>query len=672
MVKSRGIAWLFNVVMLIFLGLNVLLRSMCLWEYTVFTKIICLVAVFLCGIILVYPKYLNIFVLLVGFSFSFFGSKPFSINSQTFEFIVSAFAATLFFLNLRTSPVVKNRHIIILSLCYVTVSIFSLSLLPIGHIMKDAVLFGPKDYSLQVFNALPDQYLYSVAGVNRLVLLLVMAVQLSSLPNARSIYRSLFTGIFFSAVFSAVAGLADYFDVISLSWYRVPDIWYPNNKFGAVVSFFMNRGWFAEFIVKVMPLGLLLLLNIKKIENESRWKVFLIIAFLIFGVAIVFAGARAGKLMYPIALMSSFFCACLISRTELVKTLKFSKLMKVGFCALVFVAISIYAAQKYAPLHISYSDPRFHVFKDGCDVGMENPLLGMGYDSFRWQSVLLKEIPKVKYSRDEFFGAYDTPHNSFMQLFVSGGLAGLLLWLFIACYAVYLLAADFVKNKNYFNLPIIISLIIGHIYGMFQDMQYVPMIWSFIFLELGYVMTISEDTFSPGMNKIWDGVITAGIICVLISGFMYYKKSSYDFLKTKYGIQDYILKPEDRMYAGFYGVDKWPFGNFRFTGKRAVMQFSGSGPAELDLYCMHPDTEAEPVVVSVKLDGRSIYTQTFAEKGRVTMQTVIPATTDNRHEMDFAVSRTWVPYKFRLYEDKRPFGIGVGEIRFLPGGISTR
>ena len=118
----------------------------------------------------------------------------------------------------------------------------------------------------------------------------------------------------------------------------------------------------------------------------------------------------------------------------------------------------------------------------GFNVGRENPFFGRGYESFSWQANTLANIPTSYFSKFHRGQKkiFETPHNIFFSIFASEGIVRFCLWLLIIGYALAVLIFDLVKNKRLLNIPIIISIISFHVYGIFQSMQYIPMIWLLI------------------------------------------------------------------------------------------------------------------------------------------------------------------------------------------------
>ena len=177
-------------------------------------------------------------------------------------------------------------------------SLFSLLLLPVGQIVKDLWFFGYPDGFFYMFRDPPNGIFYPVVAVLRLVLFVILAVQISKNALGHGFYEALFSGIFFGAVFCAFIGLLDFYGVISLRWYRFGTVITP----GVLHSTFLNRGWFAEFILTVVPFVLIGFMSTLK---SVWWKVALFSSLVICELALILAGARAGWVSYPLIL---FIC----------------------------------------------------------------------------------------------------------------------------------------------------------------------------------------------------------------------------------------------------------------------------------------------------------------------------------------------------------------------------
>jgi len=142
-------------------------------------------------------------------------------------------------------------------------------------------------------------------------------------------------------------------------------------------------------------------------------------------------------------------------------------------------------------------------------------------------------------------------------MFVSGGVVGVMLWVLIMGYGLMILMVDLVRNKRLLNVPVIISIISFHIYGIFQSMQYIPMIWMLIFLSLGYAMTIDEKVLPDRVRRITGVLVKVMIFLVLVGGVVYFAGRGSQSLAEKYGLEVYAQEKDWHEYHGFYHREKW-------------------------------------------------------------------------------------------------------------------
>lgn len=544
---------LLNLSILAFLLANAALRLYFVFNFSLAAKITSIAAITACLLIIAFPRYLKWFMLVFGFSFSFFGFQPYNIYSHVFELLATCIVIALTVLNLINRPERSNRHLIVMLLSYIILALFSLQMLPVSIAEVKIILF-------RGLNTTQGLYINSLTGMNSLMLFSVLALELSCLSNARKIYYYIFTGLFCSGVFAAVAGLADFYGLISLSWYREAAT--P----GVLHGFFLNRGWFAQYVMVATPF---ILIGFMSKNKSFFWKFFLFSMLVVSEIALILSGARAGWVSYPLVLFFCWFFVHFLKTSEerfvmprwrdVIKIILYMP-VTILLSLLIILAVLPYISRmsnnkprqeikneagvqviKEQSAKIIDPSSRINVWTDGLNIGRENPLFGMGYDSFRWHAIILDKVPDSYYKKG-YDCLSETPHNTFLQLFVSNGIVGLSIWMLITGYALMVLTTDLVKNNNLLNIPVIISIIVAHIHGFFQDLQYIPMIWAIIFLEIGYAMTISEGLLPKGHKKAWDITMAACISIALLSSLVYYKQSSYDFLKVKYGIKTYRLE----------------------------------------------------------------------------------------------------------------------------------
>ena len=112
-------------------------------------------------------------------------------------------------------------------------------------------------------------------------------------------------------------------------------------------------------------------------------------------------------------------------------------------------------------INIFDTKSRYKVWSQGIDTGLENPLYGLGYDSFAWHTRILSKIPESYYGKNthKYDHFHDTPHNFYIQLFISVGIAGLTIWLMFFLYCIVLLLYDLISLHHLVNIPVIISII---------------------------------------------------------------------------------------------------------------------------------------------------------------------------------------------------------------------
>ncbi len=330
---------------------------------------------------------------------------------------------------------------------------------------------------------------------------------------------------------------------------------------------------------------------------------------------------------------------------------------------------------------------RFNGWRQGVEVAREQTFFGMGYESFRWHKEILEKVEGSYLQRSGLSGLnLDTPHNIFVQLFVSGGVVGLFLWSFVVFYTLLVLVADCIRNKIYFNVCVALSIVSFHIFGIFQSMQYVPMIWFLIFLMFGYALTIDDGVVPLPIRRFVRFFSKISIVLVFIGGVVYLNNFESRGLAEKYGLEFYEKNQDSNRYFGFYWREKWPMGYYRWSGPRAsvVMRRAQSGErgaqgedgkrdgwmnggvVEFDIQCHTPGVEKEPVNVVISLDGERIDEVCFVRKGSVKRQYYVKGNTkDQGHEFIFDVSRTWNPKKLGISEDMRDLGVGVSEGKLL-------
>jgi len=233
---------------------------------------------------------------------------------------------------------------VLLLLCYVGLSAFSLLLLPVRQIVKDLWYFGFPDGFSYLFIGPPYSFYYPVVAVIRLMLFVVLALEIAKSAVFQENFKFLFSGIFSGAVFCAIIGLLDFYGIISLGSYR-----FGVTSNVQLQSTFLNRGWLAEYIMTAVPF---VLIGFMGRIRGLWWKVLLFVSLIICEVTLLLAGARAGWVAYPLIL---FICWLFFyfSKEDRLESVRFSwkDLLKIGISVPVTIIISfILVFQVFLPL----------------------------------------------------------------------------------------------------------------------------------------------------------------------------------------------------------------------------------------------------------------------------------------------------------------------------------
>ena len=669
-----------------------------------------------------FSKYLKAMLFIFGLSFALFGFQPYTPYSQFFDVLVTFGALALLMINFKERRFREiNERFLLLLLLYVSLSGLSLLQLPLVNMFKGFALWGAS-WSFLIIGAIPPWDFYATAGVNRLVLFVIFVVLLSRLEGNRGFYRAVFLGALWGAVLAAVVGLLDYYGVISLAWFRVfnPKI-NPGGVQFRLQSIFGHPGWFAEFVTVTIPFilmgflkkdqgflwktflfGILVLCEIALILAKSRagwisypmtltfcwisvyllkegeglkiWHIkkkdiikiaisvpitiilSLFIVFKLFGVSSSLVKEKTGGVTEPSHIEEN------LNESSNAK----SKSVKPSNAKPKPRTLSPIEAKAKADSlesrvgRIFHASDRTHVWKQGWAVGWERPIFGMGYESFGWHKGILEKVETSNIRRNgSYVYKYDTPHNLYLQLFVSGGGVGLLLWGLLIAYVMALLIADLIKNNRYFNVCVALSIVSFHVYGVFQSMQYIPMIWFLIFLMFGYALTIDDDVLPLSIRRLGRFLSIVGVLLVFIGGIVYLYNYESRNLVEKYGLEVYRKDQDKHRYFGFYPLLLGKYSGYRWSGKRAEVDINGGGTVEIDFRCDTPGVEKDPVVLSVYQDQKLLDTVTFTKKGTIRRKYTFPEALGKPESLTLEVSRTWNPHKVYGNFDRKDLGVGM-------------
>jgi len=554
-------------------------------------------------------------------------------------------------------------------------------LVPIRRIIIDASYFGFINYFYQIYSSTPENYLFAVASINRLLLYVSLVIILAGNNNSKEIYKKLFCGIAAGTVFSIILGLFEYFNIISIDWYV------PKVKKTVLHSTFLNRGWFAEYVICTISYVICFLYSFSKSKVNHA---ILFLVFVLCVASLWLTNARTPLVVLPgLIIISIIF----LLRSSVIKNGFAShrgKTILIISTALAFTILApiIYTAANY--VINSTNKPkaqeknidviqflenqgkkylrtgRLETWNESIVLAMESPIFGMGYGTYAWHGNNFLKIKQSPFVRSHEPGRYirDTPHNLYLTIFLFNGVWGLAVWVLLVSTVVFKLFKDFQNNYNLISLSCLLSIIGFHLYGFTQSMQYVPMIWMLVFLNLGYAMTIdanvgSEKKTLPFINKKY-----LMFLLLIVVFFHYAYNFESDGIKKKYKLGRYNRNFSGPMYFGFYKPENWSGVTYQWTGNKAKIVLEKNGLIEFNVACYHSKLLDNPVHVELRLNGAFLEDIIFKQPGKIKKEYSINS--NNRPlQLQISVSRTWNPYLEKIFADKRWLGVAVGPIKYL-------
>jgi O-antigen ligase len=665
---------------LAFLLANLVVRTLTLdavggaWVY-VFVAVALLAA----GLAWLRPSFLGPVFFLFGASFFLYGFHSYRVHSQAFEYAVAALALALLLRNFGVRKMTANWPARFWFL-YVCLALFSLLLFPFSILHHRLMLSGIGLFP-EILTAFPRDPIYALAGVNRLILFVLFTVQLSRREDPRDGYRALFRGIAWGAVACVLLGLLDFFGLISLARYNLSRLFYGPGYL-RLQSTFGNPTWFASFVTCTLPLVLI------ELRTCGRAAPALQGAFLTLGAAaLLFSEVRASWLAAGFLLiLTAGWCVRPETRESLFPLRGHTRggaqaaagalvaLLVLGTLAVIGPdtggAGRFRGITQEMGLRGLSSSPRAAVLAQGLELVRESPLLGSGYETFNLHLRALLGIPASGVARVPNPGAaadsrdmfYDDAHSTYVQILAGTGILGLACWFALGAVSLWQVARD--RERSPLGLAVVLSMSVFHFDGLFQGMQYIPVVFFVFHLQTGYAMTADATPWRPGPLRVAKTGWAVLAALVLVSPLYYWRNRGFSNLKEKYGLGTY-LPEEGAEFEGFFGPEAWPEGEFRWMGRRGLLNVGREGPLRLLVACSHPDLGREPVFVSFSFQGKPAGVLRFDRPGMRERTFAF----EGPGVLLLTVSRTWRPRDSDPKGDRRELGVAVSILRpEAPGG----
>ncbi len=681
---NRTVALLFSM----FLLFNLVVRLSALHSHGVVLKVLLPLLLSIFVVARGRPDFIKVCFFLLGLSLPLYGFQSYSFYNSVFEFLIVFWACLLLFTKGNIRRIFPNRGLVVGFMGgYLLLVLFSLLLFPLSSFFDNLTLWGVFDFCNALFSATPDDPLYAVAAVNRLLLFFVFILLINNNQMADTLYRMLFAGCAGSVLIACLLGLLSQYGIISLVWYRPEFI--DGTGVDRLHSVFGNPGWFAEYILVCTPFVLLLFC-------QKTWKKFrrfiFFSTFILIGASLLLTGSRTSWLIFPLV---AFYCWVIfllsyrdkevaISWTELTR-----RCMQVSGGGLV-VCLLVGSVLVGGGLDRSTENPgqsltreqyivqrirnitnptvRTRLWQESFVLVSESPVFGLGYESYRWHQEVMSSVPASRFVQQrQTSNHWDTAHNFYIQLVAGNGIAGLLVWLFLTTYVAFLLCRDALANRNVQSFALLCSLLTFHLYGFTQSMQYIASIYFLVFLVIGYAMRLESKRKLPAMKRIGKYGVIAALLVAVSGGFVYSTNLQSHKLAERYGLPHYGVERQDTQYKGFYKKEDWgKDGFYRWSGRAAEIVLRGSGAVQFHFFCDAPRLEQLPLTLDVMLDGRAIDQYTFRKGEKITRTYFLPVRArQSPVTLHLQLSRVWNPKREKVNNDTRNLGIAVSEPRYI-------
>jgi O-antigen ligase len=675
---------LFFFLALVFFGTNLAARTLALQAaggaWMVFVAAVA-VAV---AVSVARPTLLPPALALFGGSFFLYGFHPYGLQSQAFELLVTALALVLLLREARAprpAPKAARAWLGRLWLLYGVLASSSLLLLP-PTVLSHRVFLEGGDLFRAILGSFPKDPLYPIAGVNRLGLFVLFAVLMSRHSEARHLYRMLFRGIAWAAVFAVILGLLDFVGLLSLARYNLSHLFY-GGQYRRLQSTFGNPSWYACFVSCALPLVLL-----EFWEARRPYRLVLAAFFPLCALSLLLAAARAAWLACAFALIVLAVLATLARRGPApLPPLGRPAWLSLGATVAV---IALAALTAYGPLAagkrsgastgaprrleglaremrirgLGVRSPRAVAIVYALELARQSPFFGLGYETFNLHLRSQLAVPSsgvaqvvntaIKADASDTF--FDDAHNTYLQIVVGTGALGLALWLAVGAVGLLLVGLELKREGTPLAACVFLAMIVFHFYGLFQGMQYVVVTWFVFHLAVGYAMTVDVGPLAPRLQRPLRGVCLLSGALVLISLLHYRADQGFRDIKQRYELSAY-LPDEAAEFEGFYRPESGPGGQFRWMPRRGIINVTRAAPFRLVIACEHPDLNREPVVLSFRFDGQEAGSIVFRHPEAVERRFAFagPGT------LRLRVSRTFRPTGGG---DRRELGVRVSAIRW--------
>jgi len=645
---------------LLFLAVNAMFSGLLCWEMSGRAKMFVLAVPLACALCLWRRGMTSHLLAALGAGLMFFGFQSYSAQAQVLHYLVSV-AALLLLAAAGPGPRTQSYGPLRLWLVgFVGVMAAGLALLPLGEYAQALRELGPLGFARMAGYSVAASSFYALAALDRLALYALFAWELSLWRNDRASEdgpSSLLRGVAASLPAALVFGLAEYFLARGKA-YAMSD---------RLTSLFLNPGWFAEYVCVGLPFLLLF--------GRRRGRLFFFAVLALSLAAMVFTMARAAWLLSALLAVSCVVAG--LARFDLF-SLDYRRMAKgavLGGAAVAVLGLGVYGALSATRISLlnfplatmiterleRFSEtPRPTVFKSGVLVGLESPVSGMGYETYAWHYPALMAAAGSGLAQGVSAEAevFEATHNLFIQIFAGGGALGLAAWLLLAGRAAHLALRRHRRRADAMSLAVLLSLGAFHVFGLFQEMIYIPAVWLLFFAVAAWCLR-QEDEIGGWIadftqNRAARAVALAVLAALLIN------LDNAGFAATARQLKLDTYPPEGvRQLQGFSGPEVVDGRLVLWSSGASSFRLEGPGPWRFEVGITHPDLSVKPVRVSIQRAGRVLAEATFGSNATRTGVLTIGADEARPGERVYlSVSRLYYPIVSGI-KDHRALGAWV-------------
>jgi O-antigen ligase len=541
----------------------------------------------------------------LGAGLMFFGFQSYSAQAQVLHYLVSVAAILLLTAAGPGLGTTSYGPLRLWLMGFVGIMLAGLPLLPLGEYAQALGELGPLGFARMAGYSVASSSFYALAALDRLALYALFAWELSRFRPAEGSHdapSSLLRGVAASLPAALVFGLAEYFLARGKA-YAMSD---------RLTSLFLNPGWFAEYVCVGLPF--LLLFE----RRRGRWFFFAVLALSL--AAMVFTMARAAWLLSALLAVSCVVAG--LARFDLF-SLDYRRMAKgavLGGAAVAVLVLGVYgvlSATRISLLNFPLATmitqrlerfsetPRPTVFRSGVLVGLESPVSGMGYETYAWHypALMAAAGSGLRQGVPADAEVFEATHNLFIQIFAGGGALGLAGWLLLAGRSAQLALRRHRRRADAMSLAVLLSLGAFHVFGLFQEMIYIPAVWLLFFAVAAWCLRQEDEIGGWIADFTQRRAARAVALAVLAALCVNLDNAGFAATSRRLGLESY--PPEGaRQLQGFSGPEAVDGRLAMWSCGASSLRLEGQGPWRFEVGLPHPDLPAKPVRVEFSRAGR--------------------------------------------------------------------